>query len=837
MRRTFFIFSLLLTTTAWSQSVQWRPVAEPLIVGQPEEFALVFSSCQPASEVMWPTMTALRFSTRPEGFAPSANGGALACVVRGVREGEATIPTFRVQTSAGALAVPALNVVVGPALIGDGRVPLDSVAKSAFELPANPPWAGEVFPVSYSLEVDRDFFYNLNGPLDWTSAPLVTEEWSKPELASVNAAGDKRTQIRYRTRAVARDAGGGRFPALRQSVMLKIGMIARGAVTEPKTRPFTITTAPARIQVRALPAPVPANFSGIVGDVKLSSKLSTLKVAVGEPVTWSVTLEGVANWPDVSGLPARTVAKELKTVPSTLRRISLDGGLFNGGVSEDLVLVASKPGAYPIGPASYVVFDPKQGKFATVTAPAATIEVEPASAAALAAAAKNNVGDAPGEDEAATGPVRATPIVLRDPIASGALAAVPMNLAEWLGDAAWIAAGTLACWFALALHRALVTDPARAQRHARARLRATLRALAKTSAAPERYRLVRRWQRDTVILWRQKSATPTTADFEANTPWPQLWLESNTLLFAEHPGPADDWLRRASAALKLKTVPGFSPAKIFARQNLLPLLASLIVGGAFTEITRARAAEPAAAYRRGDFAAAEAAWRGVARAQPNDWAARYNLSLALAQLGRWDEAVGHAAAAFVQRPSDAAVRWQLALTAKRAGYRPEIVENFIEPGAWRFAASRFSPASWQRFALLALGVSAFGLVGLLAWTYGHLSARGKLWSRGLLAAGAGGLGVAGLMLAFYGPLARAHAAVVWHSSMLRSVPIEGEIAQETSPVAAGAVVEVTQNFLGWSRLKFAEGETGWMRSADLVPLWTNLADDDPLPAAAQTGNR
>mgnify|MGYP001451684888 len=101
---------------------------------------------------------------------------------------------------------------------------------------------------------------------------------------------------------------------------------------------------------------------------------------------------------------------------------------------------------------------------------------------------------------------------------------------------------------------------------------------------------------------------------------------------------------------------------------------------------------------------------------------------------------------------------------------------------------------------------------------------------------AGGLGlcVAGFMLVLYGPLGRANAAVVWRSSMLRSVPIEGEIAQETSPVAAGAVVLVTHNFLGWSRLAFAHGETGWMRSADLVPLWSKPADDDPLPAAPRS---
>ena len=831
MRRILLSVLFLLATTAWSQSVQWKPVTDPLIFGQPQEFALVFSDCQPAGDVVWPALTALRFTTRAAAFTPSGNGGNLVCQVRVVREGEVIIPAFPVPTTRGALSVPRTVVTVGPARIGDAQVPLETVAKSSFELPATPVWAGEIFPVTYAVDLDREYFYNLNGPVEWTPAPLVTEEWSKPELAPAGGSGDKRTVIRYHTRALAREGGAVRFPVLRQSIILKVGMIARGAVTEPKTRAFTITPAPARLQVRPLPTPRPANFSGIVGAVKLSSKLSTGKAAVGEPVTWSITLEGIANWPDVSGLPARPLAKELKTVPSVLRRNSQESSLFNGGVSEDLVFVATKPGAYSIGPAAYLVFNPEQGKFETLTTPAATIEVEPASAAALAAAAKNNIGDAPAEDEATAGPARAAPVVPRDPIATGGLAPLPMSFAAWLGRAAWIAAAPLAFWLVLAFHRAFVTDPARAQRRARARLRATLRQLAQTTDPQGRFRLLRQWQVDVAILWKMKSSTPTTADFDVRTVWPQLWLECNTLLFAEHPGSTTEWAARAAVALEQKEIARFSPLKALHRQNLNPLLALVMLGGVFGEVARLRAAEPAAAYRRGNFAAAEAAWRGLVSAHPTDWAARHNLSLALAQLGRWDEAVGEAAAAFVQRPGDASVWAQLALTAKRAGYRPEIIEDFIEPNSFRWVARHLSPTSWQQTALFALGLITLGIAVWLAWAYGHAGPHGRTWARGLMSVGAAGLCIAGLMLALYGQAGRASAAVVWHSSMLRSVPIEGEITQETSPVAAGAVVQVTHTFLGWSRLAFAHGETGWMRSTDLVPLWSAPAREEPLPAA------
>jgi len=420
MRRGFLILLLLAVCQLWSQSVQWQPASDPLLVGQPAKLGLVFSQCQPDGEVALPAVATLRLAAPAEAFAATATGGTLTCSIQPGREGEITIPSFRVQTNTGALTVPALALTVEPALIGEGRVPLASVAKSGFELPPGPVWAGEVFPVSYTLEVDRDYFYNLNGPIAWAPAPLVAEEWSKPEMTQTSLSGDRRALIRYRTRAVARDGGSVRLPALQQSVILKIGSVARGAVIEPKTRPFVITTAPAALRVRPLPVPTPANFTGLVGQVKLTASVSPLKVAVGDPITWTVTLEGEANWPDVAALPARSVAKDLRALPSALRRSSRDGSLFNGGVSEDVVLIAAKPGAYALGPAAFSVFDPSQGKYETLTAHAVTIDVEPASAAALAAAAKNNVGEAADDAESAAGPSRAAPVVPRDLIRGSA---------------------------------------------------------------------------------------------------------------------------------------------------------------------------------------------------------------------------------------------------------------------------------------------------------------------------------------------------------------------------------------------------------------------------------
>src|SRR5262245_55225123 len=61
-------------------------------------------------------------------------------------------------------------------LVGAAQVPLASIARAQFEVPEQPVWRGEVFPLRLSVEVDRDYFYNLNGPLSWLQGTLTTDE-------------------------------------------------------------------------------------------------------------------------------------------------------------------------------------------------------------------------------------------------------------------------------------------------------------------------------------------------------------------------------------------------------------------------------------------------------------------------------------------------------------------------------------------------------------------------------------------------------------------------------------------------------------------------------------
>jgi hypothetical protein len=60
---------------------------------------------------------------------------------------------------------------------------------------------------------------------------------------------------------------------------------------------------------------------------------------------------------------------------------------------------------------------------------------------------------------------------------------------------------------------------------------------------------------------------------------------------------------------------------------------------------------------------------------------------------------------------------------------------------------------------------------------------------------------------------------VWNATTLRSIPTEADTTQKTSPLSAGSIAVVEKTFLGWTKLSFPGGQTGWVRTEDLIRLY------------------
>jgi hypothetical protein len=558
-----------------------------------------------------------------------------------------------------------------------------------------------------------------------------------------------------------------------------------------------------------------------VGDFQISSKVVPTLVKAGEPITWTVVLSGSGNWPEIRGLPSREVSADFQVVQPKPKRTQPPGKLFEGTLAEDVVLIPTQAGSYDLPSLDFTYFDPASGTYKVVTAPGASVTVEPAAApgAAPGPAQPSSGAGIPAISVPSLAPAAKAPeppsAGLGDPIPPSGSAPGPVRMRTLAEACAAPFAAVAILWGALALARARATDPLRLRRAARSRLGATLSALRASPPAGQAPLLVA-WQRDSALLWGIGLAAPQASAL-ADPDWAALWTEADRCLYGENSLLPADWVARAHAALERMTLPPFSAGRLLLAQNLFPFLALAL---AAAPCARLGAADPEDAYRRGDFAAAADAWGERAAQDPLDWSARHNLSLALAQQDRWAEAAVQASAAFVQNPSDPASRRQLALACDKADFVPEPLEALVQPGPLAALARLESPGGWQRIGTASCALAAAALALLLVSAYHR---PGPPWALAtalaalVIAVLAGAASVAAYRA--YGILSDTRVVVIWRSGTLRSIPTEAEVSQKTTPLPAGSTAIADKAFLRWIRLSFPNGETGWVPGSEAVYIW------------------
>ena len=825
-----------------AESVRWDPPGGTLAEGQRSQLDLVFEDCAPAADFELPAVSDLSFSPPSQRSETSiinfkmSRSVTLSYPVFPTRRTTIEIPSFEVATDHGKQRVPAAKFEVADATVGSSGVSIDRVAGSQLTTEPATVWAGEVFDLRYRLLIARRYNPTNVGELNWTApAGLMLDAWTKPELIEQNVNGEPRVGVATHAHGYARNAGTIDLPPARQLIDLQTGQQGWSLLSRAATEQFLVTSKLATLLVKPLPLPAPAGFLKAVGQFTFESKVVPEKATVGEPITWTLSLAGAGNWPDGLALPPREVSRDFQTIRPQIQRTPKEGTLFEGSLNEDVVLIPTKPGNYTLGSVTYAYFDPKAGEYKTVRTHAETVKIE--------AAVANPFGGA-------TGPAGGTPafhftpetaetpsVKSPAPTLPGRLPLDPLaGLAEarppWESLAPWLLLtplGPLALlWILLGVRRARQTDPRRPQREAQRDLGAALAAFRSADTPAARATALREWQRLTARLWGTGSATPTPAVLlqsiarEARgkgtdpAEWERLWNEADAFLYARAPNLPENWLPRAETAAKgvrLTRRPVFAGLRL---TNLWPAAVALVLAFGTPEAKAASAAEEA--YNRGEFTVAEQAWRTGLSEHPSDWKTRHNLGLALAQQNHWSEAAAHWSAAFLAAPRDPKVRWELALGLTKAEFtQPELSTLAAGEGLAGFTRMA-SPAEWQIAIVAGALLVGLGLAGVLVDRH----AGRRIWRLVLAAVCVfGGLAVIAsgyFALRLYGPLARPDAVLVWHATELRSIPTEaGE--QKTEPLVAGTLARGEKSFLGWDKLTFANGQTGWVRHDNLVYLY------------------
>jgi tetratricopeptide (TPR) repeat protein len=843
---SFWARAILLTlafgaSLARAQSVRWEPATGTLARDQVSQLSLVFENAEPRSTPALPVVDGLAFLGNPSrseqssfNFSPGTQSVRRRTVtftfsVRPTRpDGEVRIPAFSVETDAGTLTVPPAGYRLAAATVGQSGLSLDQIASARFETPATPIWAGQVFPLQFRLEVERRYATNsiLAGPLEWAPSPFIAEEWSRPGGAETVVNGQPRFLVGMNTRAIApatTTATQLSLPTATQLVNLPTGQASPFSLFGQTTfEQFSITTAPARLSINPLPSPAPADFIGAVGKFTLVSRVVPETAAVGEPVTWTLTLEGEGNWPSIDRLRPRTLSRDFRVVNPRAQKTNRDNTLFEASLTEDLVLIPQRPGRTTLGPYTISVFNPETGAYQTLRTEPVTIEITPGSAGfqpAPSAASPDPAAEPDAERESASPPPAPPARVATlpaDPLGQPAPASAP--LADWPRLLLWTPLALLlpaALWLFLAARHARLHDPLRSRRAAHAELRQILSRL--ETGATDADLLA--WQHATRALFALPSLTPTARDLP-DPVWAALWVETERALYRPATPLASEWFAQAWQAHARATPPRRSPfaalrpAHLLARAALgAMVLASVLVLGPSSFAAPAASPDALQLYARGEFAAAEAALRPALAEAPLDTATRHNLALALAQQGRWDEAAAHAYAALLQRPRDPALERLLDATAPKAGYRIQLPAT----------PARLLPVrAWQQLAL----ASALALLLVVPTAYLVSRYLPLPRSRSALVIGHCSLVITSaalvaslLALRAVGPAADPAAVLVWRSATLRAVPTDAGEQKVTADLPAGTLARLDKEFLGWRRLVLPDGNTGWVRAEALVPLW------------------
>jgi hypothetical protein len=815
---TFVAFALF-ALAAHAQVVRWGDASDGAL---PNTVVLIFENCEPDGQPELPPIPGVTFTSlgRSESSQSSFGPGgitttrtvALSYMVRGRQNAPVQIPAFTVKTNKGPLRVASYNAAAA-------APPLESVASARLVPERNTVWAGEVFGLNYELSASRRTNPQISPTFDWNAAPLVAEDWSKPEVTEATANGERRVNVIFRTRGVAKSPNTVKLEAANHLLSIQTGTIGFGIISQPRMEQVTVTSDQPTIEVRALPA-APVGFTGAVGQFKLTSKVVPEKAAVGEPVTWTLELSGTGNWPEIAGLPSREVSNDFQVVQPKAKRTPAEGKLFDVTLAEDVVLVPGKPGSYTLGPVNFTYFDPKSGSYKSITAPRTAINIVAPNVPQFTLTPPTETE--PAQPQARTpAPPGAPPPpggIPRDPLPGSDEVSAPMSTGGLVFGISLPIAAVLAFWLRLASVRARVTDPARPRREARARLAETIAHL-QTTTTSDRPGLLLTWQRDAGVLWQIPHAAPPATALP-NATWAALWSDVDRALYGSRNDLPSDWYARAQAALTEQRIPKFKWRRLFLPQNLMPFAAAFSVmlacGAAWLH---AAELDAWSAYRKGDFTGAEKSWRASLEKKPLDWIARHNLSLALAQLDRPGEAAAQAAAAFVQNPGNGSVRWHFALAAEKAGTAPATLSSFIAPGPLQSIGRLVSAPRWQRLLIIAAWGIAAALGLLLFNAYGARVRQTQWRGFGLLGASLllGCFAIAGVMS--YGLAAENDAVIVSRQTVLRSVPTEADTAQKTTPLSVGSLALTDRSFLGWRRLTFENGQTGWVRKDDIVSLW------------------
>lgn len=532
----------------------------------------------------------------------------------------------------------------------------------------------------------------------------------------------------------------------------------------------------------------PGDFAGAVGRIALAARVDTPTSRVGDPVTLTVSVRGIGN---VSLFPRPVVALPWGDAVNGAERVAIDSGtsLVQGRKDFEWVVTPRREGTLEVPALRYPYWNPYTEQYEVALTTPLSLRV---GGGALAARPMVSSDTVPRLSLRTAYRGAIAPPLSSSPVLWAVLGLVPLP-ALALGlrqrprrtkpERAYAPLGKLAA--------AGNATPAELRRAFAAAL-ASRTGVGSTAMTDSRA-FVRALRRVGVTTETAQRTQLVLAEIDRAT------------YGGASPSATGALLQRAAdtyAAVDTEAIPAAGANRTSTRVGRLAvLLAVVVLGGtavasADDALDAARFQRGVAAYDRGEYDASMREFRDIITRVPRAADAWANLGTAA-----W----------YANDSAAAAIGWQRALR--------------LEPLA-SDVRGRLESTPGFRAGLLGdvppVPVDAAAALGTLLWIagWGALAfaarhARSELRSEALMAIGGGAL-VGLLTIALAEVLAGRHRVIIVHADRLRSAPALGAEASSEVMTGEGAVETGAQGV--WSRLRFADGRTGWLETRRVASL-------------------
>jgi hypothetical protein len=321
--------------------------------------------------------------------------------------------TVRDPGGAQALRTEAVTVEVGPAR-APGRADLPIEATVRFD--AAEVWQGEVVVLSATSRSRADVL-----GAGWVGLP-------EQDLLAPRDGNPTRSEyaVRDATGVVAVDESA--WPRIAttpgqltwEAPVLQVEVAAQGGRRDlfgmliRRTERVMVPAQPLSLTVKPRPAP-PPDFSGLVGEFTLLSRLATETAQVGQSVDWLIDLQGDGTVEGfvVPPAPALEGARVYDATPQSNARVQ--DGAYKAALQWRRTIVPTQEGKLELPGLRVVYFSPSKGSYETLEAAGRTLRVRPGEAGAVGLTTfGSEVEAAPPEPEGPR-PPRASGVGLRLP--------------------------------------------------------------------------------------------------------------------------------------------------------------------------------------------------------------------------------------------------------------------------------------------------------------------------------------------------------------------------------------------------------------------------------------